>query len=66
MKKAILEFEDIDELMTALNGWRYKAAIDELYSAIRQKEKYTGEEPPREWHELREFISEALESYLPE
>lgn len=41
--KATLEFnlpEETEDHNTALNGWRYKAAIDDIFQALRSMSKY--------------------------
>lgn len=63
--KAILEFElpqESEEHQLALNGWKYKSIIDDIFAKIRHMDKYEDKDSI-ELDELRSFISEKLNEF---
>jgi hypothetical protein len=63
--KVILEFngiEEQEEYQNALNGWRYRAIVNDIRQMIRSKEKYT-EEETISLVELRQYLVDKLDEY---
>ena len=58
--KVILEFdgsEEQEEYNNAINGWKYRAIVNDIRQMIRSKEKYTEEE-------IRQMVNVDGEIYL--
>lgn len=63
--KVILEFDGIEEqeeYQNALNGWKYRAVVNDIREMIRSKEKYT-EEETISLDELRQYLFDKLSAY---
>jgi len=63
--KVILEFnglEEQEEYQNALNGWKYRAIVNDIRQMIRSKEKYT-EEETISLVELRQYLVDKLSEY---
>ena len=63
--KVILEFdgnEEQEEYQNALNGWKYRAIVNDIREMIRSKEKYT-EEETISLVELRQYLVDKLDEY---
>ena len=63
--KVILEFnglEEQEEYQNALNGWKYRAIVNDIRQMIRSKEKYT-EEETISLVELRQYLVDKLDEY---
>jgi len=63
--KITLEFdgsEEQEEYQNALNGWKYRAIINDIRQMIRSKEKYLDEETIS-LEELRQFLVDKLNEY---
>jgi hypothetical protein len=63
--KVILEFdglEEQEEYQNALNGWKYRAIVNDIRQMIRSKEKYT-EEETISLDELRQYLVDKLSEY---
>jgi hypothetical protein len=63
--KVILEFdglEEQEEYQNALNGWKYRAIVNDIRQMIRSKEKYT-EEGTISLVELRQYLVDKLDEY---
>lgn len=63
--KVILEFdgnEEQEEYQNALNGWKYRAVLNDIREMIRSKEKYT-EEETISLDELRQYLFDKLSAY---
>jgi hypothetical protein len=63
--KVILEFdgsEEQEEYQNALNGWKYRAIVNDIRQMIRSKEKYT-EEETISLDELRLYIADKANEY---
>jgi hypothetical protein len=64
MKKAILEFDNIDELLTALNGVKYKQALWELDMWLRTQVKYSSEDVSTDTVAAYKTARETLHEHL--
>ena len=54
--------EENDSFVDAQNGWKYKSALQHIYSELRQADKYDKYgEVPKTWHEIREWLNDVLE-----
>lgn len=63
--KVTLEFdgnEEQEEYQNALNGWKYRAVVNDIREMIRSKEKYT-EEETISLDELRQYLFDKLSAY---
>jgi hypothetical protein len=63
--KVIIEFdgsEEQEEYQNALNGWKYRAIVNDIREMIRSKEKYT-EEETISLDELRQYLFDKLSKY---
>jgi hypothetical protein len=63
--KVILEFdgsEEQEEYNNAINGWKYRAIVNDIRQMIRSKEKYT-EEETISLDELRQYLVDKLSEY---
>lgn len=63
--KVTLEFdgnEEQEEYQNALNGWKYRAIVNDIREMIRSKEKYT-EEETISLDELRVYLFDKLTEY---
>ena len=63
--KVTLEFdgtEEQEEYRTALDGWKYRAILNDIREMIRSKEKYLDEETIS-LEELRQFLVDKLSEY---
>ena len=63
--KVTLEFdgnEEQEEYQNALNGWKYRAVVNDIREMIRSKEKYT-EEETISLDELRQYLFDKLSKY---
>jgi len=63
--KVILEFdgsEEQEEYQNALNGWKYRAIVNDIREMIRSKEKYS-EEETISLDELRQYLFDKLSAY---
>jgi hypothetical protein len=63
--KVILEFngiEEQEEYQNAINGWRYRAILNDIKDMIRSKDKYTDEESIS-LDELRLYIADKSNEY---
>jgi hypothetical protein len=63
--KVTLEFdgsEEQEEYRTALDGWKYRAILNDIREMIRSKEKYLDEETIS-LDELRLFIADKSNEY---
>jgi hypothetical protein len=63
--KVTLEFdgnEEQEEYQNALNGWKYRAIVNDIREMIRSKEKYT-EEETISLDELRQYLFDKLSAY---
>ncbi len=63
--KIILEFdgsEEQEEYRTALDGWKYRAILNDIREMIRSKEKYLDEETIT-LDELRQYLVDKLSEY---
>lgn len=63
--KVTLEFdgnEEQEEYQNALNGWKYRAIVNDIREMIRSKEKYT-EEETISLDELRQYLFDKLSKY---
>jgi hypothetical protein len=63
--KIILEFdgsEEQEEYRTALDGWKYRAILNDIREMIRSKEKYLDEETITV-DELRQYLVDKLSEY---
>jgi len=63
--KVILEFdglEEQEEYQNALNGWKYRAIVNDIRQMVRSKEKYT-EEETISLDELRQYLVDKLSEY---
>lgn len=63
--KVILEFdgnEEQEQYQNALNGWKYRAIVNDIREMIRSKEKYT-EEETISLDELRQYLFDKLTEY---
>jgi hypothetical protein len=63
--KVILEFdgsEEQEEYNNAINGWKYRAIVNDIRQMIRSKEKYT-EEETISLDELRQYLFDKLSEY---
>lgn len=70
MGKVVLEFDSIEEqteIMDALNGYKWRMAMDELDQHLRAVVKYEKDNPTEEQMDfadnLRDTIREILSSY---
>jgi hypothetical protein len=66
--KVTLEFdgsEEQEEYRTALDGWRYRAVLNDIREMIRSKEKYLDEETIT-LDELRQYLVDKLSEYSVE
>lgn len=55
-------FEEQEDYNNALNGWKYKAIVNDIRQMIRSKEKYT-EEETISLDELRQYLVDKLSEY---
>ncbi len=63
--KVTLEFdgsEEQEEYRTALDGWKYRAILNDMREMIRSKEKYLDEETIS-LEELRQYLVDKLSEY---
>jgi len=63
--KALLRFDlpqETDEHEAALNGWKYKSIIDDLFQWLRRHDKADTESLSVD--EVREFLVEARKEYF--
>jgi hypothetical protein len=66
--KVIIEFdgsEEQEEYRTALDGWKYRAILNDIREMIRSKEKYLDEETIS-LEELRQYLVDKLSEYSVE
>ena len=66
--KVTLEFdgsEEQEEYRTALDGWKYRAILNDIREMIRSKEKYLDEETIS-LEELRQYLVDKLSEYSVE
>lgn len=70
MAKVTLEFdatEEQEEILTAINGWKYKAVVDDIFEFLRSTWKYDtplkGESHVEIAENLRDEFNQIMQNY---